>query len=108
MSRKYWEECVEAMLEDVGMTATPEQVKQMASVVEGAHENYGMAFGHDCIPNPTETEKDRQIKLLKDEIKRLGVVEDMFRKNVATRRGVDESDVEINTRDKTVNYRRML
>jgi hypothetical protein len=65
---KYWEEAFCAALEDAGLPLpTDQQIKQAASVLEGAHENYGMAHGYDCIPNPVQTENDRLSKLLKDE-----------------------------------------
>ena len=54
----YWNECISEALEDAGITATNEQIDTVASWVEGAHDNYGMAFGHDCIPNPLQTQVD--------------------------------------------------
>ena len=62
----YWEEYISEALEDAKLTATPEQIKLIASWVEGAHENYGMAHGHDCIPNPFKLENER----LKNELKK--------------------------------------
>jgi hypothetical protein len=55
----YWQECIETALEEVGIKATPEQVKAMASFVASAHEQYGMAHGHDCIPNPLVLENEK-------------------------------------------------
>lgn len=55
----YWEECISAAFDDVGIEATEEQIKNVAFWVEGAHENYGMAHGHDCIPNPLKVENDK-------------------------------------------------
>jgi hypothetical protein len=52
----YWEECIEAALIEAGITATPEQISIIAGNVEVAHENYGLAHGHDCIPNPIREE----------------------------------------------------
>lgn len=64
----YWYETVQAALEEVGKLAdfTDEQIKDMASVIEGSHENYGMCHDHDCIPNPTiaeNTELKQRLKL---------------------------------------------
>ena len=63
----YWKECISEALEDVGLQATEEQVNSIAYWVEGAHENYSMAHGHDCIPNPLETENKRLSKELSAE-----------------------------------------
>ena len=59
----YWEECISEALDDAGITATAEQIDNITGWVEGAHENYGMAHGHDCIPNPL---KDENMQLKKE------------------------------------------
>lgn len=64
---EYWKECISYALDDAGITATDEQIAIMATVVEGSHENYGMAFGHDCIPNPLAAENTDLKKKLKEE-----------------------------------------
>ena len=61
----YWEECIGEALEESGLEATREQVNNIASWIEGAHENYGMAHGHHYIPNPLEVD----VKELKGVIK---------------------------------------
>lgn len=60
----YWYEAVQAALEEVGKLSdfTDDQIKDMASVIKGAHENYGMAHGHDCIPNPV-VQENTELKL---------------------------------------------
>lgn len=63
----YWKECLTEAFDEVGITATEEQVAEVASWVAGAHENYGMAHGHDCIPNPLQQENERLAKALKEE-----------------------------------------
>jgi hypothetical protein len=63
----YWAECIAEAFEDAGIEAHQEQVDIVVSWVEGAHENYGLATGHDCIPNPLALENDRLRKELKDE-----------------------------------------
>lgn len=70
MSR-YWTEVLEDALGEVGITATKEQVEQMAGWVESAHENYGMAHGHECIPNPLAQELDRVRTQLKTELEKV-------------------------------------
>lgn len=92
----YWEECISEAFEDAGITATAEQKEAVSIWVEGAHDNYGMAHGHDCIPNPMHSEVDdlkRQIKALEEshEKQLYGI-----KKGVAQRRGVSLQDVSIN------------
>lgn len=60
----YWAECIKEAFEDAGIDATDEQIDTVAAWVSGAHENYGMAHGHHCIPNP----KDTEIRDLKKEL----------------------------------------
>jgi len=55
----YWGDCVSEAFEDAGITATKEQRDTVTSWVEGAHDNYGMAHGHHCIPNPLAAENDK-------------------------------------------------
>tara|TARA_R100001086_G_scaffold239128_1_gene164327 strand:- start:90 stop:407 length:318 start_codon:yes stop_codon:yes gene_type:complete len=66
----YWQECVATALDEAGVKATPGQVDKIAGSVECGHENYGMAHGHDCIPNPMIAEKERAVKNVRDEAKR--------------------------------------
>jgi hypothetical protein len=63
----YWKECVAEALDDAGIIATDEQINTVSEWVKGAHENYGMAFGHDCIPNHLEIENKNLLKELKKE-----------------------------------------
>lgn len=62
----YWKECVSEAFEDAGLEASDEQIDTVASWVEGAHDNYGMAHGHDVRRSPVETDKDRQIARISD------------------------------------------
>lgn len=65
----YWEECISEAFEEIEIKATKEQIAGVVEWVEGAHENYSMAHGHDCIPNPLLSEVDklkRQIKEIKE------------------------------------------
>jgi hypothetical protein len=100
----YWEECIAEALEAEGVSATPEQIRNIAGWVEGAHENYGMAYGHDCIPNPLSadvSELKRQLAKIEDTHERQlhGI-----KAGVAQRRGVDITDVTIED-DGHVTYR---
>ena len=63
----YWHECISEAFDDAGIVATSEQIKTVVEFVEGAHENYGMAFGHDCIPNPLEQDNKQLKQALVDE-----------------------------------------
>ena len=67
----YWKECIEVAFEEAGIAATDEQIKSVVEVVEGGHENYGMAHGHDCIPDPLKTENEALEKKLKIEIEKI-------------------------------------
>jgi hypothetical protein len=53
-------------MSEAGIQATDEQKKIVVEWVEGAHDNYGMAHGHDCIPNPS-TEELRRVERLHDQ-----------------------------------------
>lgn len=55
----YWDECISQAFDDAGIVAMKEQIEEVAGCVEVDHENYGMAHGHDCIPNPLEAEVER-------------------------------------------------
>lgn len=52
----YWKECISEAFDESGIKATDEQIKNVVEWVSGAHDNYGMAHGHDCIPNPIQLE----------------------------------------------------
>lgn len=63
----YWEECIAGAFEEAEISVTKKQVDIVMSWVESAYENYGMAFGHDCIPGPVELENKELKKELKKE-----------------------------------------
>lgn len=63
----YWEECIDEALNDAGIEASKEQIELIASWVEGAHENYGMAHGHDVAHRGPDPEIKRLRKELSDE-----------------------------------------
>lgn len=67
---KYWVECISEALDDAKLIATEEQIQILADWVSGAHENYGMAFGYDCISSPLVDEnKELKEKLSKEKRK---------------------------------------
>jgi hypothetical protein len=43
----YWKESIEEALSEIGISATADQTKELVEWVDGSHENYGMATGHD-------------------------------------------------------------
>ena len=65
----YWRECIDIAFDEAGIEATEAQ-REEAGAVEGGHENYGMAHGHDVQRSPVD-DKDREIARLKAEIERL-------------------------------------
>ena len=91
----YWEECIRESFEDAGIVATEDQINVVVDWVDGAHENYGMAFGHDAIPNPMCMEVDE----LKAKIRKLEESHARqiygIKKGVAQRRNVAPNDVHI-------------
>ena len=40
----YWKECLASSFEEHGISVPPEVLTRIANDVQGAHENYGMAF----------------------------------------------------------------
>jgi hypothetical protein len=101
---KYWEECISEAFDEAGIIATEDQINTVVSLVEGAHENYGMAHGHDCIPNPLLSDVKRleqQIKCNEESHERQlrGI-----KQGVALRRNVSVQDVSIDD-DGLVTYR---
>jgi hypothetical protein len=61
----YWRECIEIALDECGLNATDEQVTYLVDAVKGGHENYGMAHGYDCVPEPSETQAKRELAEMK-------------------------------------------
>lgn len=60
MSLDYWRDAVAAALDDAGITLTNDiTLTAIARSIEVSHDNYGMAHGHDCIPNPLSIEVRR-------------------------------------------------
>lgn len=66
--KDYWIECVSDALEDAGVVASADQIELIAHTVEGAHENYGMAFGDDVATSNWLAANEREKTTLKKEI----------------------------------------
>ena len=60
----YWKECIQCAFEDEGITATDEQIDNVAGDVEVAYENYGLYSGHDVICKNFAEEQADKIKTL--------------------------------------------
>lgn len=101
----YWAECIEVSFEENGITASEEQIQLVAGDVESAHENHGMAHGHDAIPNPRNADVDRLTGRLKELEQERDQMELYFKKNVAERRRCDVNDVSINEDGRAIVYR---
>lgn len=71
MSDEYWEETVAIALSEEGISATKEQIENIAASVRVSHENYGMARGNDCIPNPLSHENQELRRELEAERKKV-------------------------------------
>lgn len=70
---RYWKEALIAAFEDADIPLpSDEKLDQAASVLEGAHDNYGQSHGHDHIPNPIEQENKRLEKALQVEKSKVG------------------------------------
>ena len=66
MNADYWKEAVEIALEEAGVNASAEQIEQITGVIEGAHECYGQAFGHDIASrNLAASQRDEVTALQK-------------------------------------------
>lgn len=98
-------ECISIAADKCGLVLTDEQLECLADSAESGHECYGMAFGHDCIPNPMSSEVER----LKAQIKKLEEQHETqlygIKKGVAMRRNVSVHDVHIDD-DGHVTYDR--
>jgi len=70
---KYWEECISDAMQDAGISATLEQIKQVAESVEGAHDNYSMAY--PTPENPLGPENKRLKEALQKEKEKRGCPE---------------------------------
>uniref|UniRef100_A0AB74UKR6 Uncharacterized protein n=1 Tax=Caulobacter phage BL57 TaxID=3348355 RepID=A0AB74UKR6_9VIRU len=70
MATDYWLESLDASFDAEGLFALwndipLEKRRSIAEGIEGSYENYGMAHGHDVIPNPLRTEMDQRDRTYK-------------------------------------------
>lgn len=63
----YWRECLSEAFDDARIEVTKEQLDTVAEWVQGAHDNFGLATGRECIPNPLKLENDDLRKKLSTE-----------------------------------------
>ena len=61
----YWEECIKEAFEDSGIKATDEQIQNVVSWVDGAHENYGLATGEDIANANYISDEAAELKSMK-------------------------------------------
>jgi hypothetical protein len=87
----YWKESIEAALDEAGLTATPDQIETITKCVEISHDQYGMAFGHDCIPNPLKLENEQLKRELKVEQSKIACKECHGRGNITENFGTRSS-----------------
>ncbi len=66
----YWRACIEEAFEDAGIEASDDQIDTVASWVDGANENYGLATGSEVATANYIGEKDRSIRDLKEELQK--------------------------------------
>lgn len=59
--KDYWIESVESSLEEAGVTATKEQIENIASDMEISSEQQSMANGHDVATKNYHSTKDDEI-----------------------------------------------
>ena len=66
----YWGECIREAFEDAEIVATEEQIQNVIGWVEGAHENWGMATGHDVAQANFISKEAGELEELKREIEK--------------------------------------
>lgn len=69
----YWRECIEVALAEAGVSATREQIEEIAYVVQGGAENIGQAF--HTPENPMIRENEELRKKLRSESEKVGCAE---------------------------------
>lgn len=77
---EYWQECISDAAEECGVALSPDQLALIARAVEGAHENYGMAFY-------SPPSSDRYAEIERESLRRLNSLEREFeshKKNAST------------------------
>lgn len=87
----YWLEALEIALDDEGLLdAIPKKAREnIAGSLEISHENYGMAHGHDAIPNPRDADIERLKAAHKREIEEFEALDAAYRKGIGRLKNVD-------------------
>lgn len=63
-SLDYWKECISLAADECGAVLTAEQISEIAEIVKGGHENYGMAFySPPASDRYSQIEREWQAKL---------------------------------------------
>lgn len=68
MSSDYWIESVMVSFDEAGITATAQQIEEVAGGMESSHENYDMAHGCDVARDNLRGEHERQLVQLRTEL----------------------------------------
>lgn len=95
----YWTEGVACALEEAGVTATAEQIKEVAGILEGYNDNIGTAFpnpggyGCDYVKRPSIEELQSKIKRLEEELKSQEKVSDAWKESFARIRRVRKDEI---------------
>jgi len=83
--RNYWLESIQSSADEHGVAMTQEQAEAMAADMETSHECYGMAFGHECIPNPLAAEVTAERRRREKDVAELERREQALKDNIAKR-----------------------
>ena len=92
---EYWIEAVESALEAIETDLSVEDITSIAEDMLISAEQEGMAFGHDAIANPLQTEIDQMKARFKQEEERWERRDWIYRESIATRARVKPEDVYI-------------
>jgi len=66
----YWMESVTCAFDEAGITATPEQIKDVTGSMQISHENYGLYTGLDEATKGCKSEAEKELEMLKVEIEK--------------------------------------
>ncbi len=83
--QNYWLESLQSSADEHGVKMTKEQEIAIAKDLETSHDCYGMAFGHDCIPNPMSAELKEEKAKRDIAISELERQKDALKKSIAAR-----------------------
>jgi DnaJ-class molecular chaperone len=66
----YWNECITEAFDDLKIKATKDQIDGVASWIEGANENYGLATGLDVASANFKSDEGLELEELKKSIEK--------------------------------------